>query len=170
MTEIAGLHSVGGGKLPVFIEFFRIGLFVDAVDIGLVAPLEMACHEFIGQKHQFLDHLVGNVVLDQLQLHGTTLTIKPDLHLGHFQIECPCGKAAFAQGGGTVPGGMDATAHFIGGRGLKHGKGLSIGEARGAADDGTAKADMADRAVAVDRGKDAEGEAILVGAQAAEAV
>ena len=170
MTEIAGFHAVSGGQFTVFIELFRIGLFVNAVDVGLIAPLEMACHEFIGQEHQLLDQLVGDVVLDQFQLHGASLAIEPDFHLRHFQIKRPGGKAALAKGGGAVPGGMDTTAYFVVRGGLKQGKGLPVGEACRTPDDRTAKPDMADRAVAVNVCKDAEGKTILVGAQAAKTV
>ena len=78
--------AIGGGEFPVLIELIGVWFFVNPIDIWLVAPLEVARHEFVGQEHQFLDELMRDVIFDQFQPDGTTIGIKPDLDLGHFQI------------------------------------------------------------------------------------
>ena len=170
MAEVARLHAVGGGKVAVLVELLRFGLLVNAVDVGLLAAFEVACDQFVGQQHQLLDELVGDVILDEFELGRPALLVQPDLDLRHLEIESAGGEAFLPEGRGAVPRGMDAAAHFILWRSLEEGECLPVGQAGGAADHGAPEADIADRAVAVDLGKDAEGEAILVGPQAAETV
>ena len=143
---------------------------MDPVDVGLALPLEVACHQFIGQEHQLLDELVGDVVLHFLELDWPAVLIEPDLHFWHLQVERPGGKAFFPEHRGAVPCRVHATPCLVLGRSLQQREGLSVGQPGGAADDGPSEADMSDRTVAVDVCEDAECQTILVRTQAAEPV
>ena len=78
-------------------ELFGIGLLVNALEGRLPALHEFACNEFIGQQHQLLDQLVGNVVFDLLEPQCPALSVQPDLHLGKFKIQRTRGKALATQ-------------------------------------------------------------------------
>ena len=170
MTEVTRLHAVGGGEFPIVVELLGLRLLVDAVDVWLFAVLEMARDQLVGEKHQLLDELVGDVVLDQFELHGVTLLVEPDLNLGHLEIECPGREALLPQDGGAVPCLVDTASRLILGRFLEQREGLTVGQTGGAADDRASETDIPNGAVAVDLGKDAKGEPILVRAKTAESV
>ena len=113
---------------------------------------------------------MGDIVLDELELHGPSLLVEPDLHLGHLEVEGSGSEAALPEHGGAGPRFVDAATDLVLGRFLKDGEGLAVGEAGGTTDDGASETDLADRPVAPDGRKNAESQTILVRTQAAKAI
>ena len=68
---------------------------MDAVNVRLALILEVACYLLVGQQHELLDELVGDIVLNKFKLHGMALLIQPDLHFGHLKVESSGGEAPF---------------------------------------------------------------------------
>ena len=156
VREVAGTNALRGGEFPELGELVGVGLLVDAVNGWLLALLEFAGDEFVGEEHEFLDELVGNVVLHPLEPHGASGFVQPDFDFRKLQIEGSCGKAFFAQQGGELPCGVDALGEEVAffWRLLENGKSLFVGEARGAADHRFGEADGLDFSALEDFGKD----------------
>jgi len=98
--EVACSDALRGGKLAELGEFVRVGFLMDTVNGGLLPVLELAGDEFVGEEHEFLDELVGDVVLHALEAHGAAGFVEPNLDLGKLEIERSCGEAFLAEQGG----------------------------------------------------------------------
>jgi len=73
------LDVVAEHLLAEFLEAFWIGRFVDTVEGGSSQRHETRGHSLIGQQHELLDQLVGEVVFEPLQAQDASLLIQPDL-------------------------------------------------------------------------------------------
>ena len=172
MGEVAGADALRGGEFPELGQLLGIRLLVDSVNGGLLAVLELAGDEFVGEEHEFLDELVGNVVLHPLEPHGAAGFVEPDFDFRKFQIEGSGGEAFFAQQGGEFPCGVDALGEEVAifRRLLENGERLFVGEPRGAADDGLGEADGLDFSALQDLGEDGERHAVDLRLEAADAI
>ena len=95
VREVAGADALRCGEFPEFGEFVGVRLLVDAVNGWLLPGLEFAGDELIGEEHEFIDELVGNVVLHPLESHGAAGFVEPDLDFRKLEIERSCGEAFF---------------------------------------------------------------------------
>src|SRR5580765_2059976 len=72
---------------------------------------------------------MGLVILDSLEAKGAAgLFVDDDFHLREIKIERAVGKAAPAQHGSELPGGMQTAREFIVRSGLEDGEGFLVGE------------------------------------------
>ena len=64
LGEVAGADPLRGSEIAELQELLVVRFFVDTVERGLLAVLEFAGHQLVGEQHEFLDELVRDVVLD----------------------------------------------------------------------------------------------------------
>ena len=59
LIGFAQVEAKGGGEGKKLFCFLGIGLFVDAVEKGLLSLAGQGCHRLVGGEHELLDHLMG---------------------------------------------------------------------------------------------------------------
>ena len=52
------LESETAHDIDEFLDLHRIGFFMDAIQARDLVFLEMPCHDFVGENHEFLDNAV----------------------------------------------------------------------------------------------------------------
>ena len=112
IRQVAGLQAVAEGEFAEFLEPFGIGVGVDTVDRWEEPVLDLAGDDFVRREHEFLDELVGDIVLDLLEPDGMALVIQPDLDLRKIEIERAGLETVLPQKRGQFPCGMQLLDDF----------------------------------------------------------
>ena len=158
--EVTARDVMGEDFLAIFHEAFFVRLLVDAVDGGLLPRHEAGGDSFIGEEHEFLDELMGNVVLDLLDAKDAALFIEADFAFGEIEFESASLKASAADFLGEIVGlvehGFDGTIGFS----LQEGEDFLVAVAALGVDDGGVEFRFEDFAVIADEELDAFGKAI----------
>ena len=87
MSQIADPVVKAKHELTILSEFLGVWVFVDAIDGGNRAFLELPGDRFVRCQHEFFDQLVRFVVLNALQSYWVTLSIDPDFYFWEIEIE-----------------------------------------------------------------------------------
>src|SRR5215471_4456321 len=87
MSEIADPVVKAKDEFSILGEFFRVWVFVNAVDAGNRALLELACDRLVCRQHELFDQLMRFVVLNAFQSYRMTLFIDPDFYLWKIEVE-----------------------------------------------------------------------------------
>ena len=70
LGEVAAGDLVAENVLAVFLQTAFFGRLMDAIDGGAAQGHQPGGHGFVGQEHEFLDQLVGDVVFDAFDARG----------------------------------------------------------------------------------------------------
>src|SRR6476620_3262249 len=167
MRKVSAVDAKGERRLPEFEHSIWIGFFEDAVDRGLLPSHQLACDELVRQEHQFLDKLVGDVVLDFFEAPRFSLGIQPDLYFRKVQIERTCGKPPGSQFGCELPGDVKFSADLIDRRTLEPSKRLFIRQTCGASYERLGEAYRMEFSLAIDSRENRESEVIFVRSETA---
>ena len=144
---------------------------MDSINGWLLLVFQFAGDEFVGEKHEFLDELVRNVVLHLLQPDRLTEFVETHLKLGKLEIERPGVKALAAQERGEIPGRVEFLSQGTGAAWpFQNGEGFLVGEPLRAANDGFREARGLNFPGLGDFGKDRKGEALDSWLQAANSI
>ena len=143
---------------------------MNPVEGGTVFPVEMPSHRLVGQKHEFLDQLVGFVGGLLFDPVGPAAFVEPHAQLGKVQIEGAGGEASFSEGRSERPRLLEETIEIIGGRPVQAELRLLVSEAVSGVDDRALKAGDADAAVRPDTDKGRVSEPLFLGTQGAEVI
>src|SRR6266853_3392013 len=86
MSQIADPVVKAKHELTILGEFLWVWVFVDAIDGGNSAFLELPGDRFVRCQHEFFDELVRFVILHALQSYWVTLFIDPDFYFRKIEI------------------------------------------------------------------------------------
>src|SRR6478752_4423199 len=87
MRQIANLVTKTEDELTVLSQFFRIWIFMNAIDCWNCALFQFPRHSFICDQHEFLDQLMRFIVLDALQSNWFALRIDRDFYLWKIKLQ-----------------------------------------------------------------------------------
>ena len=73
--------------LAIFLQPPFVRLLMHPVNRRHLLAHQPARHRLVGQQHEFLDQLMGNVVLHLLDALHPALFIQPDFHFGKIQVQ-----------------------------------------------------------------------------------
>ena len=99
------LEAQLGYKFDEGVEFFGVGLVVDAIDerLGMVAGgAYVFCHLAVGEEHELLDEPVGLFLLFDINSDGFGVFVELELHLLALKVDGAGGVAAVAEDGCEV--------------------------------------------------------------------
>ena len=95
--QIACTQSCQGRLRPQIVEFFVVRLLVDPVHGLCPATLDLLRHGLVGQQHEFLDQLMGDVVLNSAHFADPPLRVEEHLVLRHVEIQRTGAEPGLAQ-------------------------------------------------------------------------
>ena len=101
--QIADLVIVAENQLPIFRQFFRIGIFVNAVDRRDEAILQFTRDRFVRREHELLDQLMRFVVLDPLEPDRLAFLVEDALSLPENRDRASRGRSVSGAEGTRVP-------------------------------------------------------------------
>ena len=178
-AALRGLEDVAEAEdeLAETVELLLARGVVDAEDhrAGDGASLFVAAvgaelrHTAVGQQHELLDHLVGLLLLLEVDAEGFSVVVEPELDLLAFEGDGTVPETLGAQGLGQTVEGEDLLGE-VAASGLDHLLGFGVGEAAVGVDDRAPEPLVEDFEVFVQGEDGREAEARLVGAQRAELV
>ena len=97
MRHVADLVAEALRVLAEIAELLQVRIFVDAVSTRDLELAHVTGNRFVGRQHEFLDELVGDVVVNLLDTDRFALLVEPDLDLGEIQIERAVREPLLAQ-------------------------------------------------------------------------
>ena len=184
LPKMIGTHIVhamaqgiaeGRDDLRQFQHFFVVGAVVHTVDKGDIPVVEGRGHRFVGGDHTFLDDAFGSALMPLADLHRLPFFVKD--HLGFGEIEGQR-AAAGAFGGEDFPQRIEVKKQFLQrsvffrqrGIPVQHGVDIVVSHPRRGADHRFKNIKINDTAFGVDLHGAGEGQPILLGIEAANAV
>jgi hypothetical protein len=170
LAEVAARDVMAEDFIAELLEALGIGLFVHAVDGGLASLNEMGGDGFVGQKHEFFDQLVGNIVFEGFDVGDAAAVVEADFSFGEVEGEGAVGEAALADELGEAVGVVEHAFDGGGWGALENGEGFGVGEAPAGMDDGGVEAGTEDAAIVGEEELDGLGESIDIGFEGAEFV
>src|SRR6266446_7321833 len=104
MRQIADLVVKTKHELAILRQFFWIRIFVNAIDCGNGAVLQLARHGLVRGQHEFFDQLMRFIILDALKAHWLASFIQPYFYVRKIEIERAMLESLSPQQRGKFPG------------------------------------------------------------------
>ena len=87
MRHVADLVTETLRVLPKIAQFFQVGVIMDPVDARNLQLADVLGDRFVRRQHELLNELVGNIIVDFLDMRRFSVLIEANFDFGKLQVQ-----------------------------------------------------------------------------------